>query len=236
MTTLLALWLLSSASAAENPVKLYDAGNYAAAAEAFEDRAQERPEVAARHYNLGNARFKDGKLGAAIAEYQRAFELLPRDSDIRYNLQFALRRAGEDLVPPGVPPFVFLLFHLLSDHELAGLHWLGAWATLILGALLLQKESWRPALAPYTVAAAVLWAGAGAWWGARRTLTASPLGVIVRETAELRSGPGDNFGVSFTAPEGRRVQILSDTGEWLEIGLLKEGSKGWIAASSVEKI
>ena len=61
-------------------------------------------------------------------------------------------------------------------------------------------------------------------------------GVIISESAEIRSGPGENFNVSFTAPEGRRVQILSVNDDWLEIGVLKEGAKGWIPAACVEVI
>jgi SH3-like domain-containing protein len=81
-----------------------------------------------------------------------------------------------------------------------------------------------------------LWIGLGSWWLALRGVPAPRRGVIVTASAEIRSGPGDNFNVSFTAPEGRRVQILGTDGEWLEIGLPKDGVKGWIQAASVEEI
>ncbi|MCX5796349.1 MAG: SH3 domain-containing protein [Elusimicrobia bacterium] len=54
--------------------------------------------------------------------------------------------------------------------------------------------------------------------------------------AELRSGPGENFNVSFTVPEGRRVQILGSDGAWVELGVLKEGVKGWLPAAAVEEL
>jgi hypothetical protein len=171
-----------------------------------------------------------------VASYQRAFDLAPRDGDVAFNLDFALRRAGEELVPSGVPPLIYRAFHALSGRELAGLQWLGCWAALLLGSGWLLLADRRPALASWVAGALTLWLCAGGWWGARAWLEPSALGVVIKPTAELRSGPGDNFSVSFTVPEGRRVEVLSEAAEWLEVGLAKEGAKGWVKAADVEKI
>lgn len=214
----------------------YDAGDYAGAAMLYAKAAADDTRDAFLHYDLGDALFKQGKLGPAIASYQRAFELRPRSSDIRYNLAFALKRSGEELVPPGVPPLVFAAFHLLSYQELLGLQWLGCWAALLLlSAWLLLRER-REALQAPLLCAAAFWAVFGLWWATRWSLEPGELAVIVRPAAEIRSGPGENFPVGFTAPEGRRAQILSEGGPWLEIGTLKEGAKGWIEASAVERV
>lgn len=223
-------------SAAPEGQRLYDAGDYKAAAEWYRQAAARDRRNADLHYDLGDCLFKDGQTGRAIASYQRAFDIRPRDPDIRQNLDFALRRAGENLVPPGVPPLLFIAFHLFSERELGGLHWLACWLTLISGGILIWKRSRRDTLLPWTAGAALLWLFLGGWWLALRLTTPQRSGVIISTSAEIRSGPGENFNVSFTAPEGRRVQILSDSGEWLEIGILKEGVKGWITASAVERI
>jgi len=216
--------------------KRYDAGDYNGAAALYQELAKTRPRDPGLHYNLGNVFYKMGKLGKSIAEYQRAFDILPRDPNIRYNLEFALKKTGEELVPPGVPPVLFSIFYLFSARELAGLGWLGCWATLLLGSLFLYRESLRPRLKPWCLGAGILWLCAGGWWLARKSLEPGERGVIVAPTAEIRNGPGDNFSVSFTAPEGRRVRILSENGEWREIGVLKEGARGWLRAQSIEKI
>lgn len=216
--------------------KLYDSGAYAQAAEAFEALTRTSPGNPAFHYDLGNALYKAGRIGPAIAAYQRAYDLAPRDADIRQNLDFVLKKAGEELVPPGVPPFLFDLFHLLSEPELGGLHWLACWTALLLGGLCLLHPPWRPSLRTPFYAALAFWLTLGAWWGARLALEPKARGVITSASAELRSGPGPNFSVGFTAPEGRRVQILSERAGWLEVGLLKEGAKGWIEAGAVERL
>ncbi len=227
---------VSASILADEGQKKYDSQDYNGAATLFSKAALLEPRNAGIRYNLGSALFKAGHLGGAIASFERAFDLRPRDGDIRYNLNFALKRAGEELRPEGVPPALFYLFTLLSERELAGLHWLGCWAALLLASIAILKPEKRENLWTALAAAAIFWAGAGAWWGARRGLTPAERGVIVRSTAEIRSGPGEKFSVSFTAPEGRRVEIISETAGWLEIGTLKEGAKGWLPQDAVEKI
>jgi tetratricopeptide (TPR) repeat protein len=240
-----ALALAWPASAAPAPVSapdlaaargLYDSGRYPDAAAAFAALAAAAPRDAALQYDLGDAQFKAGRLGPAVASFERAFALDPRDSDIRENLAYALGRAGEELVPSGTPPAVFWLFTALSERELAGLHWLCAWAALLLGAAALARPPRRAVLLPWLGGAAAAWAFFGLWWLGLRGVLPPNRGVVVEAKAELRHGPGEGFGVAFTVPEGRRVRVLGASGAWLEVGLLKEGARGWIAATAVERL
>lgn len=212
----------------------YDSGDYSAAASLFQGALQKDPRNPSLEYDLGNAFFKSGKLGRSIVAYQRAFDVLPRNGDIRYNLAFALKRAGENLVPTGVPPILFTLFYWLSLRELSGLFWLLAWIALLVGALWIKMR--KPELRPIVLVASVSCAFFASWWGIRFLLEPESLGVIIAPTAEIRSGPGETFPVNFTAPEGRRVEILSENSDWIEVGLLKEGSRGWVSSKDVEKI
>lgn len=219
--------------------RLYEASKFAEAAAAYREAAAADPLEAAAHYNLGNAYYRmggAGDLARAIASYQRAFALSPRDPDVRHNLDFALRRAGETLVPTGMPSAAFVLFHLLSRTELAALHWLGLWALLLLASAALLREGWRERLRPWLLWAGVFWAAAGGWWGLLASTDIQAPAVILSGDAEVRSGPGLNFPVSFKAPEGRRVSVLDEKEGWLEIGVLKEGLRGWLPSDQVERI
>jgi tetratricopeptide (TPR) repeat protein len=233
---LLAAWVWGAPTPASEGQKLYDAGDFSAAATWYRQALDQDPSNAGLHYNLGNCLFKSGRIGPAIAAYQRAFDLLPRDADIRQNLDFALRRAGEELAPPGVPPLLFAAFHMLARQELLGLQWLFCWLAFTLWAAFFWRYRWRSAVWGWALAATVLWLGFGSWWLALRGSAPARQGVIIAAPGEIRSGPGENFAVSFTAPEGRRVEIISEDGEWLEIGIAKEGAKGWIRGSSVESV
>lgn len=235
LTALLAL--PAGAASYADAKAAYDAGSFDQAASAFSTLSAAQPGDAALRYDLGNALLKAGKLGLASASYQRAFDLDPRDGDGRHNLDFALKLAGEELAPPGVPGPAFAAFTALSSRELAGLHWLAAWAALILAALALLADPERRArLRAPLLGTAAAWLLLGLWWAGLRAVLPAGRGVIVAGRAELRNGPGEKFTVGYTAPEGRRVRVLSDGGAWLEVGLLKEGVKGWVRASSVEKL
>ena len=238
-TFLLASLLSLPAAAApyDDANKAYDGGYYDQAVSVFAALVDKNPNDAALRYDLGGALLKDGKLGRASASYQRAFELDPRDSDVRHNLDFVLRRAGEELAPPGIPAPAFIAFTALSARELSGLHWLAAWAALILaGLFLLGAAPRRESLRVPLLAAGGAWLAFGLWWAGLRAVLPPGRGVIVAPRAELRNGPGEKFTVGYTAPEGRRVRVLSESGPWLEVGLLKEGVKGWTLAASVEKL
>ncbi|MBI4386180.1 MAG: SH3 domain-containing protein [Elusimicrobia bacterium] len=218
---------------------LYKEGNYQAAAQAYQNLLLERPGSADLHYNLASALFKlgePGSLGRATAGYWRAFRINPRDADIRHNLDFALKRSGESLVPPGIPPALHVTFHSLSGPELLGLQWIGGWLSLLLASVALWRAASRVRLRPWLAAALLFWALGACWWGLRRLNDVPGPGVIAENNAEVRSGPGINFPVTFNAPEGRRVSVLEESGEWLEIGVLKEGLRGWARNKAIEKI
>src|SRR5262249_26532634 len=158
---------------------------YTGAAKAFAREVEQAPGDAALRYDLGDALLKAGRLGPAIASYERAFRLAPRDADIRFNLDFALQRAGGELLPPRLPPLAFKAFHALSDAELAGLHWLSCWLALGLLAWVLRRPALRERLGSWALAALALWAFAGSWLLARRALEPERVGVIVASTAEI---------------------------------------------------
>lgn len=230
---------VARAASLEEANRLYEDGRFAEAARAYEELASARPRSPGLHYNLGNAQFRlgaPGSLGRAIASYQRAFRLAPRDPDIRHNLDFALRRAGEQLVPAGMPSILFLLYHGLSATELLALHWLWFWSTLLLACAHLLRERAQDALRPWLSGSLLLWAVCAGWLGLRWSTGLRAPAVVLHHNAEVRSGPGANFPVSFKVPEGRRVSRLDAKGDWIEIGVLQEGLKGWIAADQVQAI
>lgn len=232
---LLALLLAAPAAAADLAAEAkahYDAGRWEQAAAAFTGLSEREPGEPAWHYGRGGSLLKAGRLGPAVAAYERAFALAPRDRDVRENLDFALRRAGEELAPAGVPPALFALFTLASERELAGLFWLAAWAALLLGAAALLRRA--PPGAAF--AAAALGLALGLWWAGLRAALPPERAVVVSGRAELRNGPGPGFTVGATVPEGRRVSVLAERDGWLEVGTLKEGERGWVESSAVERL
>ena len=80
--------------------KLYEQAKYQEAATAYEKLLQSDPASAALYFNLGNAWFKAGQSGRAIAAYRQAERLAPRDPDLRFNLNFVRKKvSGSDFAP-----------------------------------------------------------------------------------------------------------------------------------------
>jgi tetratricopeptide (TPR) repeat protein len=218
----------------------YEASRFAEAAELYGQTAKLVPESASAHYNLGNALLRlgaPGSLGQAIASYGRAFRIAPRDADIRHNFEFALKRAGEELIPAGTPPVLWRSYRVLSLIELKALHFLFLWVALLLGTLWVVRAEWRERLTTPLAAAAALWLAAGGWWGIRVSTGLKAPAVVVLGGAEVRSGPGASYPVGFKVPEGRRVSRLGSVKNgWIEIGVPKEGLTGWIEKEALEAI
>ena len=62
---------------------------YARAIKAYQQVLAQGVESAQLYYNLGNAYFKHGDLGHAIANYLKARRLDPANEEIQFNLEFA---------------------------------------------------------------------------------------------------------------------------------------------------
>jgi tetratricopeptide (TPR) repeat protein len=77
--------------------QLYESGQYAKAAEAYQQLVDQGYSDAALFYNLGNAYFKQGDIGRAILNYRRAERLHPRDPDTRANLELARSLAVDQI-------------------------------------------------------------------------------------------------------------------------------------------
>jgi len=227
------------AATLEEAATLYEESRYEEAAEIYKELLREQPREPVLHYNLGNAyyRMEGGEnLGKAVASYLRAYAIAPRSADTRHNLKMALQRAGEEWVPSGTPPALFLLFHILSRSEIAALHWTFLWLACLLASAMLLSAPLRDRLRGPLLAASAGWLLFGSWWGLRSTTALERPAVIAVREAEVRSGPGLNFPVSFKTPAGRRVSQLDSRGIWVEIGLPKEGLKGWVRKSSLDAV
>src|SRR5205823_6641015 len=68
--------------------RFYFEGKFSEAATTYGILEQSGQKSAALYFNWGNALFKSGQIGRAIAAYRRAEALTPRDPDLRANLQF----------------------------------------------------------------------------------------------------------------------------------------------------
>lgn len=174
-------------------------------------------------FDLGNAYFRTGKIGQALAHYERARLLTPRDPDLQVNEALVLRKAGLPEAPGGGSWRGML--RLLSPNE---------WAWLLAGSLTLACLGFfigalRPALGrslrPLN-GLLILLALAAATDGVLRYGDLRRAWVIEAD-APVRISPFTEAKAAFTLPDGAEVTVQAAHDTFLLIRDEK-GEAGWI--------
>jgi tetratricopeptide (TPR) repeat protein len=213
----------------EDANRLYDQGKFAEAAGAYSKLIEQGSAPSALYFNLGNASFKSGQVGRAIAAYREAERLSPRDPDVRANLQHVRDQVqGPTLRPHRAQRWLGRLAANEWTVAAAGALWL---ALLLAGAI-----QFRPTLKPKLrglillsgLAAIPLIACAGLALSQELARNA----VVIAREAPVRNGPLDESQTSFTVHDGAELRILDQKNDWLQV--TADGTRiGWIKAGLV---
>lgn len=237
--------IVSTAGAREVPASLeearaaYEAGDFAQAAVAYESAIAAGADHALVHYNLGNAHFKAGDLGEAIASYVRAQRRAPRNDAIRANLAVARAQIRDRELAHGVPavlaPIAWVYGSLSLDEW-----WVLFAVAFAVAAVVSIAGHWRADVRPIgrrvLVGAVAVASLALVMGGVRyRVEVARASAVVVQEEIEVRSGPGRDYNLAFRVHEGLQVQVAERRGDWWRIDLGGE-LVGWVPASSLETL
>lgn len=220
--------------------RLYEAGQFAEAAAAYQALADTGVEDGAFYYNLGNAYLKANDLGRAILNYRRAQQLLPRDADVAANLRLARAQTRDQLeeVDSGlVVGFVRRFLVEWTTREEAAAIALGLW--IVLCALVVVAILWprrRSGLRYGIVVTAVLLGLSLLSVGIR---VADGRGrapaIVVAERIEVYSGPGTDYLTEFTLHAGAEVRLVELRNDWVRI-VLPGDLQGWAPSKAVERI
>jgi tetratricopeptide (TPR) repeat protein len=226
--------------AASNPDAAFDAANklyaenkFAEAAAAYEGLAQSGSVSPALLFNLGNAHYKAGHVGQAIAAYRRAAQLAPRDTDLRANLQFVRSQVqGPTLRPGGLSARLALM----SLNEWTGAAAAGLWLTFGL----LAARQFKPALGiplrtwtRLAIVVTVLCVASLAM--ALNSHASGRLVVVTAREATVRISPLEGAPKAFSANDGAELRVLDRKGDWLQI---TDGSRlnGWVSQQQVQAL
>ena len=187
-------------------------------------------------YNLGNAYFRLGDMGNAIANYRRAEKLIPRDANVQKNLAFARRNCQDNIQEPESRKVLKTLFFWHYDFSL-GLRELLFVITLcgacLLGVVRLKvKRNWLTTTIAVLFLTATVMAASMLTMelGERRTT----YGVIIATEVEGRKGNSESYDKSFQAPlhAGTEFRLLESRGNWVEIQLA-DNQTCWLPTEAV---
>jgi tetratricopeptide (TPR) repeat protein len=219
------------ASGFDQANKLYEEGKYAAAADAYDKLSASGTASEALYFNRGNALFKAGQLGRAIASYRLAAQLAPRDPDLRANLQFA-RTQARGGSPYRADPWQRYL-ETLTVNEWTLLAAAALWLMFALLALAQWRPELRRALRPWFLASSLAVLLLGISLGAVLVNTCfTTFAIVVVGEADVRNGPLDESASAFKVRDGAELTVLDRKDDWLQI--LDSGQRvGWLRQNQV---
>jgi tetratricopeptide (TPR) repeat protein len=218
---------------------LYQKGDYAGAVENYLKLVVAGVDNPVLHYNLGNSYFKTGQLGLAIAMYNRALRLDPRNDDIKANLTFAKQFMVDKVDPTAENPIWRWCKSAVLNYTA------NEWTVLtsilfVITVLILTYMIWardrRFSAKTVVSVAIVVFIVCGVCTGVNVHLSYnSPRGAIVVPEVSIKAGPGEDFGEQFIAHEGLTFNILKQESGWYH-GIFDNRLKGWIRISDAVKI
>lgn len=195
--------------------KLFEQGKFSEASIAYEKLIDSGSISAPVYFNSGNAFYKSGQLGRAIAAYRSAEKLSPRDPDVRANLRFVRDQAGG--ATRSATRWENPIGRLTLDE------WTIVTATAMsLWFLLLafrqfrfgSRKSFRGGLIILGLASIALVLCLGA--AIRQEILGKSAVVTVPE-AVVRRGPLEESQSAFTLRDGAEISVIDQKGDWLHI-------------------
>ena len=211
--------------------KLYAEGKFSDATTAYETILKSGAQSPALLFNSGNAEFKAGHLGKAIAAYRQAELLAPRDAELRANLAFVRNQVqGATLRESRWQNWV----SSLTLNESTMLTAVFVWA--MFGLLAVRQI--KPALAPKLRTVTRLAIGLTIFSGTVLALQAanhfnSSIAIVTSAEATARSGPFDDAQSVFTVRDGAELKVLDRHGDWVQVAN-SAGKTGWLNRKQAE--
>ncbi len=222
--------------------QLYQVGNYEDAQRIYEQLISQGVEDSTVYYNLGNTYFRQGDLGRAVLNFQRAAQLNPRDPDIRANLELARTMADvpfTSTAPGPLSTLAEMTSRWLTLNETAILA-LAIWflaCFLFLSLRLLDGGKVRRILRYGAIVALLILALIGLSLGSRIfTESTQHNGVVVAPVVAVSSEPGEQFATDFSLPSGTEVSLVETRGNWARLAVPGDAIEGWIPLNSVETV
>lgn len=219
----------------------YQKKEYEKAIAAYQLLADEGYQGVSLFYNLGNSYYRDGKLGYAILNYEKALRISPNDDDVQHNLAIANARTVDkiDTLPK------FFLFQwwesLLALLTVTGWTYLSyIFYILVLLSVgiyffarnnKLQRYSFFGgfAFSIMLILSIILLIV-----NLNRELNIKQ-GIIIKPVISVKLSPDPNSNDAFVIHEGLKVQLEDRVDSWVKIRL-HDGKIGWLPKEDVGEI
>jgi len=214
--------------------KLYAEGKFADAAATYGKILQSQSVSPELYFNYGNAEFKSGNFGRAIAAYRQAALLTPRDAEVRANLDFARNQVQGPTLRESRWSRSAEWLDTLTLSEWTELAMTAFWLMFALLVARQIRPSLKTALGGLTrvVVAVAILSCIALGVDAAIHLTRQTAVVVAPEVA-ARSGPFDEAQKNFITRDGAELAVLDQRNDWLQV-TDGSGRIGWLPRQQLE--
>lgn len=187
-------------------------------------------------YNIGNAHFRRGRLGFAIAYYEKAALLNPADEDIKQNIIFTrgLVKEKQEEVPLIAP----LEWWMKTAMLLTFSGWVYAIIFLLYPLslfLILRYFYGRTGLVNLAATGgilAVIFVMINLAYTRTHWIDSVNYGVIIQSSVAVLSSPADDGNQVFKTVEGVKVRVEDTVEDWVKLKM-SDGRTGWIKKDQI---
>lgn len=228
------------AGAADDPVSrfesanlLYEKGQFEPAAQAYEALIREGVRSAPLLFNAGNAWFKAGKRGRAVAWWLQAEAVEPRNDRIQINLEFVRKEVHGGVVSAPQWPAQLRRVNL---NEWAGLLLCASWLCFGSLAVMAWQPAWRGRLrAPAILGGLAIAVTLSLLVITLRDRNQTIVAVVTTDEAVVRFGPLAASQSAFVARDGTEFLVIDRKDEWLRVSDV-QGRDGWLLSNQVIQV
>ncbi len=227
----------SELSSWDSASKYYSEADYSSAIAIYTKMLSDGERSWELYYNLGSAYYKDGDIGRAILNYERALRLDPSNEDVEHNLKVA-RAQTKDRIESLPNFFLFDALANLRDSIRPN-----SWVTLLIVILVITVVVFvlwftrrRRAFLSLTVTLACLaLISYGFAHSAYSRVEGSNEAIVLNTASVVRSSPNISGNELFVLHSGTKVEVESRNDNYTEVKIAS-GNKGWILSQDIEEI
>ncbi|MCD6539773.1 MAG: tetratricopeptide repeat protein, partial [Candidatus Omnitrophica bacterium] len=216
---------------------LYEEKKYSEAIRLYESILKKGYESGYLFYNLGNACFKEGELGKAILNYEKALKFIPLDSDLRTNYNYALSLIKVPVKELGSFWFTRFLNKVFSPFTVDNLTILLSLIYLsLLGVLTLSFHLTFFRKYRKVIVLSLIFLFSFSFSGL--ILKVSKQGkeaIVITKEAQVKFAPLDEATLYFRVYEGQKLRVVSQEGSYYKVRDHRQ-KIGWIEKKALEVI
>lgn len=214
----------------------FDTGDYRRALDLYQEIIDSGHVNGHIYYNMGVAWYRLQRNGEAMAALLAARHYLPRDADVKFNLQYVQDKITDNLsaeMPQRFYDSLDFISDFFTERELSftALVSLGIALLLLAVWLFYRQLVFLLKLGVLLIVIAVL----SAIFLQAKAMFVENWGAVIAARTSVYSGPSADNTKLFILHEGAPFVVEQETNDYLQIKL-SDGKKGWIATNSARTL